>query len=430
MSLLHINDQPGCYPPSLYADQLGPHGPLRPSVAEDLEADLVVIGGGYTGLSTALHAAEAGLSVRVIEAHRVGFGASGRNGGQVGITQQLDQRDLERALGFEVAEALWQIALDANRLVHDLCRDDPACDWHQGIVYLSRSKADVEDSRRMAAFLAERYDYDAIDVLEARDLSELTTAKGYVGGALAREAAQINPLAFALTLARRAEAAGAVIHEGSTATGLGPGPAVTVGEHVVRAGCIVFAGNGYLGRLSPALATRVYPINNYIVATEPLPEGAVFSRRLAAADDRFVVNYWRTTADNRLIFGGGESYGDRFPSDIAAAVRPALARIFPDLAETSLTHAWGGTLAITRNRMPWIGPLGPGLFGAAGYSGHGVAMATMAGKLLAKAAVGELRALELLSAVAPAPFPGGALMRPAILRLAMAWFSLRDRIGV
>jgi gamma-glutamylputrescine oxidase len=230
-------------------------------------------------------------------------------------------------------------------------------------------------------------------------------------------------------MARAAIAAGARLHERSrvaTVTGTG----VAGAGFELRAGQVLLAGNGYLGGLEPAVAARVMPINNFILATEPLGDRMPLSAPVAVADDRFVVNYWRPTPDGRLLFGGGESYGYRFPRDIARVVRRPMARIYPALADVPVTHAWGGTLAVTRRRMPHLARIRPGVLSAGGYSGHGVAMAVMAGRLMAEAVRGESAGFDLMAQVRTPPFPGGGLLRAPLLALAMSWYALRDRTGL
>jgi gamma-glutamylputrescine oxidase len=194
---------------------------------------------------------------------------------------------------------------------------------------------------------------------------------------------------------------------------------------------VILAANGYLGDLEPKVASRVMPINNFIVATEPLGARAreVLAEPVAVADTKFVVNYWRLSEDNRLLFGGGESYGYRFP-DIIKTVRKPMLEIYPQLAETRIDYAWGGTLAITVNRMPCFLRVQPNILSASGYSGHGVALATMAGRVMAEAIAGQAERFDLMARLPQPRFPGGVTLRWPLLVLAMAWFSMRDRLGL
>jgi gamma-glutamylputrescine oxidase len=284
--------------------------------------------------------------------------------------------------------------------------------------------------RAAAAALARDYGYGLVEPLDRDGLRALVGSDAYFGGSIDRGGAHLHALNYALGLARAAAGAGARIFERSRAVAVeGTGVRTEAGR--VRARFLLLACNGYLGGLAPAVAARVMPINNFVVTTEPLGVAratALIPRDAAVADSRFVVNYFRRTADHRLLFGGGESYGWRFPSDIAGLVRPRLLGVFPGLADVAIAHAWGGTLAITVNRMPAFQRLGPGVFSAAGYSGHGVAMATLAGQLMAEAVQGTAERFDVLAGLPQPAFPGGAALRWPLLVLAMSWYALRDRL--
>jgi gamma-glutamylputrescine oxidase len=429
MDLLHANDRPGVLPPSWYA-ATAVNAPHRPALAGDCRADVCIVGAGYTGLSAALHLARAGLSVVVLEAHRAGWGASGRNGGQVGSGQRQDQDWIEaRAPGD--ARALWDMAEAAKALVRELAADMPGVDWRPGIAHALRSPAEVAAARRYADRLARDYDYSHIEPLNREALAQLLGSTTYAGGELDHGAGHVHPLNLALGLAAAAETAGVTIHEGSIVTGIDAGPPARVrtATGTVTADQVILACNGYLGGLEPAVAARVMPINNFIVATEPLGDRAPMARPVAVADSRFVVNYWRQTPDGRLLFGGGESYGYRFP-DIVATVRRPMLRVYPHLADARIDHAWGGTLAITVSRMPCFLRVRPHVLSASGYSGHGVAMATMAGRILAQAVQGQAGQFDIMARLPTPRFPGGPALRHPVLVLAMTWYALRDRLGV
>lgn len=392
-------------------------------------------GGGYTGLSAALHLARRGYSVALVEAHRVGFGASGRNGGQVGSGQRVDQDVLERMAGRGPARALWDLGEEAKALVRKLVADHaPDAAWRPGIIHACRSDTEMRAAHAYADRLRRDYGYDQITPLDRDALRDILPSKAYRGGDLDMGAGHIHPLRFAFGLARAASAAGVRIFERSEAVALRHGVRVrveTASGHV-EADHLILACNGYLGKLEPRLAARAMPINNFIVATEPLGDRVetVLRRDVAVADTRFVVNYFRLSEDGRLLFGGGESYGYRFPDDIRAVVRKPLSQVFPHLADVRLTHAWGGTLAITRTRMPAFARLRGNVLAASGYSGHGVAMATLAGRLLAEAVAGQAERFDLLARLPAPAFPGGEALRSPLLALAMTWYAMRDRLGV
>ena len=434
MNLLYSNDRPGTYPPSWYAATTPAPERCAPLKGET-RADVCVIGGGFTGLSAALHLAGRGYDVVLLEAHRVGFGASGRNGGQLGSGQRIEQTEIEKLVGREDADKLWTLAEDAKALVKDLiARHGIDCDLRPGIAHLGFTRREAVDEQRYAELLAGRYGYDQIEKLDRDAAQALCPSPKYVGGTLDMGAAHLNPLAFAFGLARAAQQAGVRIHEMTEVHHIDRGDPATVrtGQGRVTADHVVLACNGYLGGLDGGVAARVMPINNFVVATEPLGNDAdrVLTRDVAVADTRFVINYFRLSPDKRLLFGGGESYGYRFPRDIAATVRKPMTEIFPHLRDVRIDHAWGGTLAITMRRLPYLARLAPNILNASGYSGHGLGTATHAGKLMADAIAGQAEGFDTMARIPTRPFPGGAGVRTPLLVLAMTWFSLRDRLGV
>ncbi|MFV0385911.1 NAD(P)/FAD-dependent oxidoreductase [Paracoccus sp. (in: a-proteobacteria)] len=435
MNLLYANDRRGEYPPSLYAatrDLLDPF----PSLKGETRADVAVVGAGYTGLSAALHLARRGFDVALVEAHRAGFGASGRNGGQLGSGQRQEVDWLEARLGRDVARRLWDLAEEAKALTRHLAAE-AGVPVQEGVAHACRSEAETRHAARLADHLARHYSYDRIEPLNRAGLAALTGSTAYDGGDLDRGAGHLHPLNLALGMARLAAGAGARIFEMSPVQRIThaqrPGARTILHCDTGRVVCdhLVLAGNGYLGHLAPRVAAHVMPINNYIVATEPLgdrfPE--ILPYRPAVADTKFVVNYWRLDDNRRLIFGGGETMGYRFPRDIAAMVRPHLLSVYPQLRDVALTHAWGGTLAITMNRMPCFARPAPNCLSASGFSGHGVALATLAGRLMAEAIAGQAAGFDAMAAVPGRAFPGGRALRTPLLVAGMAWYGLRDRLG-
>ncbi len=433
MNLLHVNDRAGEYPPSYYAATATAFGPL-PGLQGEVQADVCIIGGGYTGLSAALHLAQKGYSVVLLEAHRMGFGASGRNGGQVGSGQRQDQNWLEDAVGRSQAQSLWRLAEEAKALVKSLIRDHAMpVTFYPGIAQACRTDAELRHSRQYAEKLQRDYGYAFIEPLDQNGIRRLIGSSAFKGGEIDRDAGHVHPLNYALGLAKAALTAGAKLYERSEVTAIEPGPKplVRTASGQVRAGQVILACNGYLGGLDAKVAARVMPINNFIVATEPLGDRAreILSEPVAVADTKFVVSYWRLSEDNRLLFGGGETYGYRFP-DIVRTVRKPLRRIYPQLADVKIDYAWGGTLAITLNRMPCFIRPAQNVLSASGYSGHGVAMATLAGRILAEAVAGQNERFDLMAAIPQTAFPGGPGFRWPLLLLAMTWYSIRDRLGL
>ena len=433
MDLLTANDRPGTYPESWYAASATPLPPF-PVAGGDLSCDVCIVGGGFTGLSAALHLAERGYDVVLVEAQRVGFGASGRNGGQVGTGQRLDQGALEGMVGRQAARDLWALSLESVALTRDLAaRHAPDAGYAPGIIHAAHRRRYVDEYRAYAEKLARDYDYHLIRPLDRDGLRALVNSPAYHGGDIDMGGGHLHPLRYALGLARAAQAAGVRIYEQSRVLSLTKSdPArVETASARITARFVLLGMNGYAGRLEPEIAARVMPINNFIAATRPMTEAeraSIMPADHAVADSRFVINYFRFSQDNRLLFGGGESYGYSFPPDIAAKVRRPMEAIFPQLAGIEITHAWGGTLGISFNRMPHVARLAGNVLTASGFSGHGVAMGALSGRLMAEAVAGQAERFDLMARVPSPPFPGGASLRWPIMVLGMLWFSLRDRL--
>jgi len=407
--------------------------PVRPPLDGSRRCDVAIVGAGYTGLSAALHLAERGFDVVLLEAERVGFGASGRNGGQVSTGQRRGIDEIARNYGSAAAQRLWALAEEAKALVHDLVRRHRIdCDLRPGIIDAAHSRRAAEELRGYVDHLHERYGYDHARFLEGDAFRAVLKSPAYSAGILDAGGFHLHPLNLALGLAAAAEAAGAAIFERVRVEAIHRGTpvrlATSAGE--VTADSAILACNGYLDDLLPELAARIMPLNNFIIATEPLGGRgrSMIPSAAAVADTRFVINYFRLSPDDRLLFGGGETYSFRFPADIKAFVRPHMLRVFPELATARLDYGWGGTLAITRPRLPCFARLEQNLLAACGYSGQGISIATMAGRLLAEAVAGQAERFDVMAEIDPKPFPGGTAWRLPLLVLAMLWYRLRDRL--
>jgi gamma-glutamylputrescine oxidase len=404
-------------------------------LAEDITTDTCVIGGGFTGLSAALHLAERGRSVVLLEQSRLGWGASGRNGGQAHVGMRREQDWLERTMGEADARRLWQLALDARVHLDTLLdRHRIDCDFRAGLLHADHKARYTAGTREHVAHLRERYGYEHIRFVEREEVRALVATQSYYSGSLDARGGHLHPLKYALGIARAARGAGARLYEDSEVLGVeraGSSWLVRTARGRVRAERVILAANGYLRGIAREVEARVMPINNYIAVTEPLgPEGAAALIRdhLAVADSRFVVNYYRMTADHRLLFGGGENYRYSFPRDIKAFVRRHALKVFPQLAHTRFDYGWGGTLAITPTRMPFIREIEPGFFNLSGFSGLGVLLAPYAGKVVADALAGERLNFDLLARVPVPKFPGGPALRWPTLVAAMSLYALRDRL--
>ena len=432
MDLLSANDKQGEYPPSYYAEHATQLEKFQ-CLKSEIRADVCVVGGGFTGLSTALHLAQSGYKVAILEAQRIGFGASGRNGGQVSGGQRMDQEGLEAILGDEHAKELWDISQQSVDLVRNLSSDMEDCGVVDGIIHTAHRKRYVKEEHAYTDHLREKYGYDKIQNLSFEETHHLVNSPAYFGGTLDMGAGHIDPLRYALGLARKCINLGVEIYEQSKVINVKSGDTAKIKTQngSISAKFVVLACNGYLGRLNSRVAARVMPINNFIIATEPMSEDAqeaLIKNNHAVADSKFVVNYFRFSPDRRLLFGGSESYGYKFPRDIAAAVRKPMLEIYPQLKNTRIDYAWGGTLGITMNRMPHFERIDGNILSASGYSGHGVAMATMGGKMAADAIRGQAEQFDFMASVPTPRFPGGAMLRSPLLVLAMLWFSMRDRL--
>ena len=407
----------------------------RPHLDGARDADICIIGAGYTGLSCALHLAKAGLNVVVLEAEYAGFGASGRNGGQIITGQRVDQIELERRYGEARARTLWDLALEAKTLVRDLTASNAIeCDLKSGHISAAVRASHAADLESYAEHLTERYSYSAARYVRADEMQSLVATPNYKGGLYDKSGFHLHPLNYALCLARAADDAGVAILENSRVDKVEPGGKirVTTPRGTVTAKFGVYACNGYLGNLNDKLARTIMPISNYIAATEPLGQSrarALIPSDAAIADTKFVLDYYRLSADGRLIFGGGETYGASDIENVAAFVRPHILRVFPQLSDVPIEYAWGGRLAITMPRLPHVGRLTPNLYFAQGYSGQGVAIATLVGKLIAEAITGQAARFDVYESLKIPPLPGGALLRKPLLTLGLLWYALRDRLG-
>lgn len=406
----------------------------RPPLQGAATCDVAIVGAGYTGLSAALHLAERGYSVAVLEAQRVAWGASGRNGGQLNTGLRKGPADLVAAYGRDWARRLFDMAEEAKAMVRDrIARHAIACDLKPGVMLAALKAGDLDWIREEVEVARDVFGYDQLTVLDRDAVRARVASQLYHAGMMDAGAAHLHPLNYALGLARAAEQAGARIFEASPVTAIarGAGIILTTPAGQVGARFALLAGNAYLGRLEPRIAAAIMPIKNYIIATEPLGEErarALIPDDVAVHDTKFVVDYYRLSADRRLLFGGGETYSRHDPADIAGFVRPHMLRVFPQLADVRIDHGWGGTLAITLSRLPQIGRLEPNLYYAHGFSGQGMALTGLAGKLVAEAIAGQAERFDVFARLEHRNFPGGVLLRRPAQVLGMLYYSLRDKL--
>lgn len=365
----------------------------------------------------------------------MGWGASGRNGGQVCTGQRKEQEELEQMLGKTHARSLWELSEEAKHTLRSLIKEfGIECDYKPGIAHADHKPGYADETRHYVEKLNNEYGYDQISYLSQAEMADITGSDTYYGGSFDLGAGHLHPLNYALGLAHAARKLGVRIYEHAPVSHYQTAENVTIHspEFKVTANHVVLACNGYLGKLEPRLAGKIMPINNFVAATEPLNSDLVNRinpRDVAIADSRFVVNYYRMSADRRLLFGGGENYRASFPRDIAAFVRKPMSQIYPELRDVPIDYAWGGTLAVTLNRLPHFGTLNQGrVIYAQGYSGQGVALATLAGKLIAEVITGKADRFDSIAKLPTPSFPGGTLLRWPSMALGMAYYALRDRL--
>lgn len=417
---------------SWYADTAH-QAPALPALAHDLTADLVIIGGGATGVSAALHAAQAGMAAVLLEGGRIGWGASGRNGGQIIPGLRKGAAELVAAFGTERARALFDLALEARALVLALIETNGIdCDLRlSGHLYGAIKPSQLRDFEAELRALESVMGYRDTRLFSASQ-TRAAVATCYEGALFDAGGGHFHTLDYTLGLADAARAAGVRMFEHSPARALDRTPqgvTIRTATATVRAKQAILAGDALLSGLSARVNSRIMPVANYIVTTAPLPDpAALIPSDAAVSDARFVVNYFRRTPDGRLMFGGGERYTRAAPDDIRGFVRPFLERTFPQLKGVALDHGWGGLVSVTRSRLPDIGRDGPVLW-AHGYSGQGAILSTLGGALLAEAAAGNTTRFDRFAGIAPGAFPGGAALRGPLHVLGMLWYAMRDRLA-
>ena len=424
---------------SFYEDMLAERPEYAP-LDGDARCDVVIVGGGFTGLSAAVHLAERGVAVRLLEAERVGDGASMRNGGQMGTGQRADVLEQEATHGSDRACKLFALAEEAKRHLHEFTAargiDMGFVPGQLSVAHLRRY---VKDYRAWADAMATRYDYPHMTFMDREETAFRVGSTRYHAGVRDMGTGHIDPARLLVGTARAAAGAGATLHERTRVTGVdasGSGVVVRTARGDVRADRALVAVNGYNADMQPEVARHVMPIRSFIGATEPLDDDTIIPGGEAVDDSRFVVRYFRRVTwpdgKSRLLFGGRETYTHpretgRMPRDVHATLRRQIAEVYPRLRGVSLSHAWGGSVAITMSREPFVREVSPRVHAIGGFSGHGVMLSNFTGKLYAEAVAGNRDRLAAFEALSHSPFPGGRRARPALLLLAMSWYALRDR---
>lgn len=421
------------YPPSWYAASAEPL-PAQPALRGDIEADVCILGAGYVGLSAALDLAEAGYRVVVLEAERIGWGASGRNGGQVIFGWGCGEATLESLLGRDDARRLFDWSLEAVDLIHERrAKHAIDCDWRDGHIHVAIKPRHVAELQAWQEALARDYAYP-LPWWDRERLRAVLDSPRYLGGLYDARSGHLHPLKYALGLGRAALAAGVQVFETSAVRRIehGPRPVLHTDHGRVRCDFAVLAGNALVKGVAPELDRRIMPVGTYIAATRPLGEDrarGLIGNDMAVADINWALDYFRRSADHRLLFGGRASYSNLQPPNLAWVMAGRMRRVFPQLADEDFEYVWGGTIDISLNRAPHWGRIGrDNVYFAQGFSGHGVAAAGLAGRVIAEAVRGQSARLDVFARIPHRDFPGGRALRTPLLVAAMAWYKLRDAL--
>lgn len=422
------------YPASYYAATAHTQ-PERPALNTDIQAQVCVIGAGYTGLSTALHLAEQGIQVVVLEAGQVGYGASGRNGGQIVNSFSRDLDVIERQTSRQHAELLGRMAFEGSQIIRERVKQyDIQCDLKEGGLFAALNGKQLHELQHQKV-LWQRYGYEQTQLLDAAAMREQVQSERYLGGLLDHGGGHIHPLNLALGEATAVEQQGGIIHEHSAVIHIERGtPAVVHTRNgSVTAETVVIAGNAYLGQLIPELAAKSMPCGSQIVTTAPLDEHtaqALMPQDVCVEDCNYLLDYYRLTADRRLLYGGGVIYGARDPNDIISLIRPKMLKTFPQLAQVDIEYAWTGNFLMTLSRLPQMGRLGENIYYSQGCSGHGVTFTHVAGRVLAEAIRGQYDRYDAFAHLKHYPFPGGRLFRVPFTALGAFYYDMRDKLGI
>jgi gamma-glutamylputrescine oxidase len=437
MNLLRIDQDLGA--DSYYAET-APRERSWPSLKTREQADVAIVGGGLAGLSAAIELAERGFSVALLEAREIGWAASGRNGGQAIHGLACDMATIEAQVGMDGARLVWKATIEALDLIEQRCRQFAIdCEWQPGFIGVAVNARKARSLRQGADYLQRAYDYP-MRWIEPTEVRQWVDSPAYHSAVYDARSGHLHPLKYTFGLARAAARLGVRIYENSPVRELRCDTQVhlTTAEGELSASQALLAGNVYLDGLVPALDRRVMPVGTYIVASEPMDKARLdrlIPSRSAVCDNNFVLDYFRPTIDNRLLFGGRVSYSTRTPGRLRESLRQRMVGRFPQLSDVGVTHAWGGFVDVTMNRAPDFGrlPTTPGrsapVYYLQGFSGHGLALTGLAGRIVAEAMSGDAARFDVFARFRHLPFPGRSLLRTPALVLGMAWYRLRDILG-
>jgi len=405
-----------------------------PELQEAVSFDVCVVGGGLAGLSAALNLAERGFSVTLLEGATVGFGASGRNGGQVIAGYACGIDTMRAQLGAELSRVMWDMSVEAVDIIDERVRRHAIeCDWMRGFCNAAVKPRHMQELEEWQQEAESEYGYAGMVLWDREQLRQQLGSDRYLGGLYDPRSGHLHPLNYALGLARAAQAAGVKIYEQTPVLKLEQGsrPKVITEHGSVHCDHVVLACNAYIGQLVPQLERKIMPAGTYVIATEPLGKAqaaSLIANNMAVCDTNFVLDYYRLSADQRLLFGGKVSYSGKEPRDLAAAMRGDMLRVFPQLTDVKVDYAWGGFCDITVNRAPDLGRLSGNIYYMQGFSGHGVNVTGIAGKVVAEAIAGTAGRLDLFTRLQHRDFPGGKWLRTPALVLGMAYYRIMDAL--
>jgi len=399
---------------------------VRPPLAGTVDCDVCVIGGGIAGCSAALHLAERGYRVVLLEGNRIGWGASGRSGAQAIYGLAAPQSKIKRLVGAVDARIVWDVTVEALDLIRELVsRYRIDCDWTQGHMLTAIKPRHAADIHAELEELRDQYQYASVRYMPRDEVRSVLETDRYIGALYDSRSGHMHPLNYTLGLAAAAERAGVQIFEGTRALDT----SVRTANGHVRSKFVVLTGNVYLGDTAPALQSKIMAVATYIVATEPLGADrarALIKNNAAVSDMNWVLDYFRLSADHRLLFGGRVNYSGLSSFDAPSATRKRMLGVFPQLADARIDFSWGGDVDITLNRAPHFGRLAPNVYFLQGFSGHGIALTGIAGKMVAAAIAGTAERFDVFARIPHADFPGGAALRRPALVLAMLYYRIKD----
>lgn len=408
----------------------------RSQLADNVEADICIIGAGYTGLSTAIHLLELGFSVTVLEAARIGWGASGRNGGQIVNSFSRDIDSIEKTVGKESGKLFGEMAFEGSRIIKELIHKyNIQCDLKNGGVFAAINPKQMGHLEAQKVLWEKHGHMGHLELLDGKGIRSVIDSERYVGGLLDKSGGHIHPLNLALGEAHAVESLGGKIFEDSAVIKVeqGDSPIVHTAKGSVKAKFVVVAGNAYLNGLMPQLQAKSMPCGTQVVTTEPLSDelaASLLPQDYCVEDCNYLLDYFRLSGDKRLIYGGGVVYGARDPANIEAIIRPKMLETFPQLKDVKIDYTWTGNFLLTLSRLPQVGRIGDNVYYSQGCSGHGVTYTHLAGKILAEAIHGQATRFDAFASLPHYPFPGGHMFKIPFSAVGAWYYTMRDKLGI